>query len=383
MMYYFSTDGDVEMADEIAAQASHQGLGSEVNRSDEDRAADGHSLIDEEFLAQLGQRVRRIRALRGMSRKVLAEASDVSERYIAQLEAGMGNVSVLLLRRLAKAAGVALDDLVNDTPAETAWFRDLLRTASPEAVERAKAILRGNEHERAPEPDVVVDRVALIGLRGAGKSSLGRLAAKRLRWSFIELNREVEREAGFSMPEIFKLFGQEGYRRWELKALRNICARRDSIILATGGGIVSEPVTFELLLSSFFTIWIKASPEEHMARVRRQGDLRPMANERAAMDELRTILSSREPLYARARTVVDTSGRSIDFGVNDVLSIIDSQRGHVSEPRRIAQKFQARPVVTAQGGKNEKSRGTVKRIRSGRGRVSRRGAAGGNSGAAD
>jgi XRE family aerobic/anaerobic benzoate catabolism transcriptional regulator len=382
-MYYFSTDGDIEMADEIATRASHQGLGSEVNRSDQDRAADGHSLIDEEFLAQLGQRVRRIRALRGMSRKVLAEASDVSERYIAQLEMGMGNVSVLLLRRLAKAAGVTLDDVVNDTPTEIARFRDLLRTASPEAVERAKSILRGDGEQQTLEPSTVVDRVALIGLRGAGKSTLGRLTAKRLRWSFVELNREVEHEAGFSMPEIFKLFGQEGYRRWELKALRNICARRDAMILATGGGIVSEPVTFELLLSSFFTIWIKASPEEHMARVRRQGDLRPMANERAAMDELRTILSSREPLYARAHAVLDTSGRSIDVGVNDILSIIDSQRGHVSEPTRTAQKFQARPVATAQGGKNEKSGETAKRIRPGGGRVSRRGAAGGNSGAAD
>ena len=371
------------MADEIATQASREGLGSEVNRSDQDRAADGHSLIDEEFLAQLGQRVRRIRALRGMSRKVLAEASDVSERYIAQLEAGMGNVSVLLLRRLAKAAGVTLDDLVNDTPAEIGWFRDLLRTASPEAVERAKAILRGSGQEETPEPHRVVDRIALIGLRGAGKSTLGRLAAKRLRWSFIELNGEVEREAGFSMPEMFKLFGQEGYRRWELKALRKICARRDPMILATGGGIVSEAVTFELLLSSFFTMWIKASPEEHMARVRRQGDLRPMANERGAMDELRTILSSREPLYARALAVVDTSGRSIDVGVNDILSIIDSQHGQVSDPKRTAQKLQPRPIATAQGGKNEKRKRAVNGKRPGPGRVSRRGAAGRNSGAAD
>jgi XRE family aerobic/anaerobic benzoate catabolism transcriptional regulator len=383
MMYYFSTDGDVEMADEIATQGSRDGLGSDVNRPDADRA-DGHSLIDEEFLAQLGQRVRRIRALRGMSRKVLAEASDVSERYIAQLEAGMGNVSVLLLRRLAKAAGVTLDDLINDTPAEIAWFRDLLRTASLEAVERAKAILRGDGQEQTtPEPSTVVDRVALIGLRGAGKSTLGRLAAKRLRWSFVELNREVEREAGFSMPEIFKLFGQEGYRRWELKALRKICARRDPMILATGGGIVSEAVTFELLLSSFFTMWIKASPEEHMARVRRQGDLRPMANERGAMDELRTILSSREPLYARALAVVDTSGRSIDVGVNDILSIIDSQHGQVSDPKRTAQKLQPRPIATAQGGKNEKRKRAVNGKRPGPGRVSRRGAAGRNSGAAD
>jgi XRE family transcriptional regulator, aerobic/anaerobic benzoate catabolism transcriptional regulator len=308
------------------------------------------SSADEEFLTELGQRVRRIRALRGMSRKVLADASDISERYIAQLEGGMGNVSVLLLRRVAKAAGVTLDDLIGDTPDEMASFRDLLRTAAPEAIERAKTALRGDDavslHRRP-----VVDRVALIGLRGAGKSTLGRLAANRLRWKFIELNREVEREAGFSMAEIFRLYGQEGYRRLELNALRKISARREPMILATGGGIVSEPATFELLVSSFFTVWLKAAPEEHMARVRQQGDLRPMANERAAMDELRTILSTREPFYARADAVIDTSGRSVDSGANEILSVIASCSGAATEPAIGAQAKQARPATTAKGRK--------------------------------
>jgi XRE family aerobic/anaerobic benzoate catabolism transcriptional regulator len=308
------------------------------------------SSADEEFLAELGARVRRIRALRGMSRKVLAEVSDISERYVAQLEGGMGNVSVLLLRRVAKAAGIALDDLIGDGPDEMASFRDLLRTASPEGIERAKAVLRGDDTVslyRRP----LVDRVALIGLRGAGKSTLGRLAAKRLRWKFIELNREVERECGFSMAEIFRLYGQEGYRRLELKALRKICARREPMILATGGGIVSEAASFELLLSSFFTIWLKAAPEEHMARVRQQGDLRPMANERAAMDELRTILSTREPFYARAAAVIDTSGKSVDSGANEILSVIASCSGAATEPAAGVQFKQARPATTAKGRK--------------------------------
>jgi XRE family transcriptional regulator, aerobic/anaerobic benzoate catabolism transcriptional regulator len=306
------------------------------------------SSADEEFLSELGARVRRIRALRGMSRKVLAEVSDISERYVAQLEGGMGNVSVLLLRRVAKAAGITLDDLIGDGPDDMASFRDLLRTASPEAIERAKAVLRSEDTVslyRRP----VLDRVALIGLRGAGKSTLGRLAAKRLRWKFIELNREVERECGFSMAEIFRLYGQEGYRRLELKALRKISARREPMILATGGGIVSEPATFELLVSCFFTIWLKAAPEEHMARVRQQGDLRPMANERAAMDELRTILSTREPFYARAAAIVDTSGRSVDSGANEILSVIASCSGAATEPA--AGVKQARPATTAKGRK--------------------------------
>jgi XRE family transcriptional regulator, aerobic/anaerobic benzoate catabolism transcriptional regulator len=315
-----------------------------------DQVAVPRSSADEEFLTELGRRVRRIRALRGMSRKVLAEASDISERYIAQLEGGMGNVSVLLLRRVAKAAGVALDDLIGDTTDEAASFRDLLRTASPQAIERAKAALSGDTTV-APYRRPAVDRVALIGMRGAGKSTLGRLAAKRLRWKFIELNREVERESGFSMAEIFRLYGQEGYRRLELEALRKISARREPMILATGGGIVSEPATFELLVSSFFTIWLKAAPEEHMARVRQQGDLRPMANERAAMDDLRTILSTREPFYARATASIDTSGKSVDSGANEILSIIASCSGAATEPSIGVQAGQARPVTTAKGRK--------------------------------
>jgi XRE family transcriptional regulator, aerobic/anaerobic benzoate catabolism transcriptional regulator len=307
------------------------------------------SSADEEFLTELGQRVRRIRALRGMSRKVLAEASEISERYIAQLESGMGNVSVLLLRRVAKAVGITLDDLIGDAPDEMASFRDLLRTATPEAIERARAALRGEDTVslyRRP----AIDRVALIGLRGAGKSTLGRLAAKRLSWKFIELNREVEHESGFSMAEIFRLYGQEGYRRLELAALRKINTRREPMILATGGGIVSEPATFELLVSTFFTIWLRASPEEHMARVRQQGDLRPMANERAAMDDLRTILSTREPFYARADAVIDTSGRSVDSGANEILAVISSGAGAASETS--AQAKHARSVATAKGRKS-------------------------------
>jgi XRE family transcriptional regulator, aerobic/anaerobic benzoate catabolism transcriptional regulator len=335
------------MADEGARRGK---LGTQ-DKSGQAQIAAPRSSADEEFLAALGARVRRIRALRGMSRKTLAGASDISERYIAQLEGGMGNLSVLLLRRVAKAAGITLDDLIGNTPDETATFRDLLRAATPEAIERAKAVLRGDETvSRYRRP--VVDRVALIGMRGAGKSTLGRLAAKRLRWKFIELNREVERESGFSMAEIFRLYGQEGYRRLELEALRKISARREPMILATGGGIVSEPATFELLVSSFFTIWLKAAPEEHMARVRQQGDLRPMANERAAMDDLRTILSTREPFYARADAAVDTSGRSVDSGASEILSVIASSARAESEPKAGVRAAQAKQVRTSKRGKS-------------------------------
>jgi XRE family transcriptional regulator, aerobic/anaerobic benzoate catabolism transcriptional regulator len=325
----------------MAEEAAPARRGTPKTREKTAQVAAPRSSADEEFLTELGARVRRIRALRGMSRKVLAEASDISERYIAQLESGMGNVSVLLLRRVAKAAGITLDELIGDAPDEMASFRDSLRTASPEAIERARAALRGEDAVslyRRP----AIDRVALIGLRGAGKSTLGRIAAKRLSWKFIELNREVEHESGFSMAEIFRLYGQEGYRRLELNALRKISGRREPMILATGGGIVSEPATFELLVSTFFTIWLRASPEEHMARVRQQGDLRPMANERAAMDDLRTILSTREPFYARADAVIDTSGRSVDSGASEILEVIAS--GSEAASGASAQAKRARPA---------------------------------------
>ena len=319
-MYYFSVmQNGTGIVDRVGANSDE-----EPETVDAAPAGAGE-LSEDEFLAALGQRVRRSRGLRGMSRKVLAQTSGISERYIAQLESGMGNVSIVLLRRLARATGVALDDFVSDAPAGVAVFRDLLRHASPQQIEQAKAVLRGEANGPAPAGRRgALDRIALIGLRGAGKSTLGRMAAERLGWSFVELNKEIERSSGFSVTEIFKLYGQEGYRRAELKALREIAQRREPMILATGGGIVAEPVTFELLLSSFFTVWVKATPEEHMSRVRQQGDLRPMANDRAAMEELVTILSSREPLYGRARAVIDTSGRIVDAALADLLALVES-----------------------------------------------------------
>jgi XRE family aerobic/anaerobic benzoate catabolism transcriptional regulator len=264
------------------------------------------------FLEQLGQRVRTMRSLRGMSRKVLAKVSGISERYIAQLEGGKGNVSIVLLRRVANAMAAHLEDLIPSADPAPDWqvIRDLLRKASPGQIAQAKDILAGGSaatHRRASFAGI-----ALIGLRGAGKSTLGKLLAKQIGWAFVELNKEIERQNGLSVAEIIALYGQEGFRRMEQTALTQLLARKEPMVLATGGGIVSEPLTFDLILSSFYTIWLKAEPEEHMARVRGQGDLRPMADDRSAMAELRNILLSREPLYARASAVVDTAGLTVD-----------------------------------------------------------------------
>jgi XRE family aerobic/anaerobic benzoate catabolism transcriptional regulator len=264
------------------------------------------------FLEALGQRVRTMRALRGMSRKVLAKVSGISERYIAQLESGKGNVSIVLLRRVSNAMGAHLEDLIPSGEPSPDWpvIRDLLRKATPNQIAQARDVLSGNGAAAARR--MSFSGIALIGLRGAGKSTLGKLLAKKIGWNFVELNKEIEAQNGLSVAEIIALYGQEGFRRMEQAALGQLLARKELMVLATGGGIVSEPLTFDLILSSFYTIWVKAEPEEHMARVRGQGDLRPMADDRSAMDELRTILRSREPLYARASAVVDTAGLSVD-----------------------------------------------------------------------
>lgn len=271
----------------------------------------GASDAETSFLEELGRRVRTMRALRGMSRKVLAKVSGISERYIAQLESGKGNVSIVLLRRVAHAMGAPLEDLVPGGDLSPEWpvIRDLLRKASTSQIAQVKEILTGGGSAALRR---AFSGIALIGLRGAGKSTLGKMLADRIGWSFVELNKEIERQNGLEVSEIINLYGQEGFRRMEQATLVQLLARKELMVLATGGGIVSEPVTFDLILKSFYTIWLKAEPEEHMARVRKQGDLRPMADDRSAMAELRNILVSREPLYARANAVVDTAGLSVD-----------------------------------------------------------------------
>ncbi len=282
----------------------------------------GTSDPETSFLEQLGQRVRTMRALRGMSRKVLARVSGISERYIAQLESGKGNVSIVLLRRVSNAMGAHLEDLIPAAEPSPDWavIRELLRKASPSQISRAKDILG---QSTSMQRGTSFAGIALIGLRGAGKSTLGKMLAKKIGWNFVELNKEIETQNGLSVAEIIALYGQEGFRRLEQAALTQLLASKELTVLATGGGIVSEPVTFDLILSSFYTIWLKAEPEEHMARVRGQGDLRPMADDRSAMAELRNILTSREPLYARASAVVDTAGLNVDAAA---ARLIDSVR---------------------------------------------------------
>ncbi|KQP06109.1 transcriptional regulator [Methylobacterium sp. Leaf99] len=284
------------------------------------------------FLAELGRRVRHARTVRGLSRKLLSQTSGLSERYIAQLESGQGNVSIILLRRVANAMGVRLDDLIagQDTTPDWHVVRDLLGQASSEQIALAKGILSGHAPAGgdAPQP-----RVAVVGLRGAGKSTLGRRVADRLGWTFVELNAEIERENALSVKEIFAIYGQEGYRRLEQAALRRLTEHPGPLILATSGGIVAEPLTYDLLLQAFFTIWLRARPEEHMQRVREQGDLATTGDHPSAMQELRAVLASREPLYARAPSVVDTSDVPVETMVDRLAAAIEARFGAPDQSR--------------------------------------------------
>ena len=273
--------------------------------------ATGQEVTDSDFLEAIGTRVRNARAHRGFSRKLLSDRSGVSERYLALLESGRGNLSVLLLRQVSAALDLAPDALLRDAgeePAALTSVQQMLLRMTPQQLARARDRLLGEFREDASARG---KRIALIGLRGAGKTTLGQKLAKKLQRPFIELDREIEREAGTSLSEIFLLYGQPGYRRYERHCLEQLLNGQEPCVIATGGSIVSEPATYDLLLSACYTIWLKARPEEHMQRVIAQGDTRPMAGNAQAMDDLRRILQSRVALYGKADATVDTAGSTV------------------------------------------------------------------------
>ena len=238
------------------------------------------------YLSRLGERVRAWRAEHGMTRKALAEASGVSERYLAQLEAGEGNISVLLLRRVARAMNVPVETLVRE------------------------------DQPQDEKP------IALLGLRGAGKSTLGAKLAESLDLPFVELDREVEKEAGAALSEVFALYGQDAFRRFERRALERVLSSHERAVIATGGSIVNDAGTYKLLRDRCTCIWLKATPEEHMARVIAQGDMRPFKGSSAALDEIRKLLSDRDRLYRRADFTLDTSGKTPRACLSQLLSLV-------------------------------------------------------------
>ena len=271
----------------------------------------GNSPSDDTFLQTLGQCVRTWRARRGMTRKMLALHSQVSERHLAQLESGKGNISILLLQQIAGALNLPLASLFQEESpvhAELQVINQVLqRLPEAELTDLRKRLV--HEHGKAEQERR--QRIALIGLRGAGKSTLGSRLAKQLNCPFIELDRKVEQLAGMGLSELFSLYGQAGYRRFERRALESAIEVHERVVIATGGSIVSESATFDLLLSACYTVWLKANPEEHMNRVIAQGDMRPMAGNKAAMDDLQQILTGRAQLYGKADMTIDTSVQSL------------------------------------------------------------------------
>lgn len=268
---------------------------------------------DAAFLSAMGDRVRLLRARRGLTRKALSAEAGVSERHLANLETGVGNASVLVLRQVAEALGSTVAEIVGDETAQSAeWLllRELLHGRSDADIARARVAITSLFDDRRTDPERQT-RIALVGLRGAGKSTLGRMLASEVNVPFVELSAEIEKLAGCPQSEIHDLYGATAYRRYELRALESVLAAHPRFVLATPGGIVSESGTLNLLLSRCFTIWLRASPEDHMRRVTAQGDMRPMAASREAMEDLKTILAGRTDFYAKADLTFDTTGLSL------------------------------------------------------------------------
>ena len=292
---------------------------SERNRSESSvRGASGEPSL----LPTLGRRVRELRERRGMTRKLVAREAGVSERHLAHVEGGEGNVSIMLLDSVARALDVTLVELLasetEDTVERRLIRRFLERLPSHRLEEVVFRLMRDFGHEEATRRK----RIALIGLRGAGKSTLGRRLGREEGMPFIELDREIEKETGIPRGEIFALYGQSGYRRIEKRTLERVIREHPRAVISTGGGVVSQADTFEMLLSNSLTIWVKARPEEHMARVMAQGDLRPMAGNDEAMDDLRRILDAREALYAKADGVLDTSGETVEQSFSKLRQLV-------------------------------------------------------------
>jgi XRE family aerobic/anaerobic benzoate catabolism transcriptional regulator len=266
------------------------------------------------FLAALGERVRALRSRRGMTRRAVAQAADVSERHLANLEYGVGNASILVLLQVAQALQCPLAELLGDvTTRSPEWLliRELLEGRDEATLRRVRVAIGGMLGTGGTD-EARSHRIALIGLRGAGKSTLGERLAQDLGFPFIELGREIERLAGCSAAEIQALYGQNAYRRYERRALEEAIQIYPEAVIATPGGLVADPATFNQLLAHCTTVWLQATPEDHMRRVIAQGDMRPMAASREAMDDLRGILAGREAFYSKADYRLDTSAQPLE-----------------------------------------------------------------------
>ena len=276
------------------------------------------------FLMALGERARSLRARRGMTRKAVAVAAGVSERHLANLEYGEGNASILVLLQVAGALHCSLTELLGDvTTSNPDWLliRELLEHADEAHLRRARIAI-GEALGTGGATPHANPRVALVGLRGAGKTALGQMLADDLGFPFVELSREIEKFAGCSVNEIQNLYGMNAYRRYERRALEEAIQIYPEAVIATPGGLVSDPATFNQLLSHCTTVWLHADPEDHMKRVLAQGDLRPMAHSKEAMEDLKSILAGRAAFYSKAQLRLDTSAQPLDATFKALRSMV-------------------------------------------------------------
>jgi XRE family aerobic/anaerobic benzoate catabolism transcriptional regulator len=299
--------------------------------------AQANGRVAAEFLAALGREVRRGRAKRGMTRRQLAQASHTSERYLAQIESGTGNPSVTVLRAIAQALDISAARLLGEPSAQTGARAALLDAVAQLPDHRLAALTQLIEARFLP-PDRAdrARRVALVGLRGGGKSTVGRMLARHLGSQFIELDRVVEQDYGASIPDMIEMAGTATFRRHERAALARVIAEQDAAVITTAGGIVSDRDSYALLLRRSHTIWIKARPEDHMSRVMAQGDFRPMAQNREAMADLVAILDARSPDYARAQAQLDTSGETVEQSFAKLVRIVTDLLGPAGVDRRLS-----------------------------------------------
>ncbi len=279
--------------------------------------------LGDALIQRLAARVRDARKSRGLPRRVLSEMSGVSPRYLAQLEAGEGNISVILLQRVAAALDLKVEALLAETvplDRDVERVAQLFSKASADVQQQVRALLS----TQSPAA-LRAGRICLIGLRGAGKSTLGKQAGEALGLPFVELNKEIESASEMPIAEVMALYGQEGYRELEAEALDRVGAKHDRMILAVAGGIVAESATYARLLQRFHTIWVHTSPAEYMQRVRAQGDVRPMEGNPIAMTQLKNLLDTRTPLYERADAQINTSNRPVKTSLKDLLRIIEKR----------------------------------------------------------
>lgn len=278
-----------------------------------------HALIN-----RVARRVREVRKQKGMPRRVVSELSGVSPRYLAQLEAGEGNISIALLERVARALGMPIEALIAQqisVDPEAQRIAQLFERASSDVRAAVKGMLN-------PEKTVYPrkGRICLIGLRCAGKTTLGQRAAAALNLPFIELSRMIEDETGMPLPEVLSLYGSDGYRRLEAEALEKVIRKTGPMVLSVSGGLVEQEAPFAQLLARFHTVWLRTSVTEHVARVRGQGALKPLRDETLAVAQIKSLMDTRTPLYARAQEQLDTSARTVQQSVRELVALISQKK---------------------------------------------------------